>query len=89
MDNASRAMCITILLYTCMHYLVRALVMICLGLITNSIIPVLGVVGYVMALYYLLKSADAVRDSSNKIEPEEMVKILEEKIEALAKDKTP
>ena len=50
------------LIYMATQYVMKGLAAICLGLIFASIFPVFGIVGFVMALYYLLYGGSIVRD---------------------------
>jgi hypothetical protein len=77
---------VVMLLYASLHYIVKALVMVCLGFIFSGVNYVFGIVGYVMALYYLFWAADAVRDTEKGIDPKQKVKELEDKIALLKKD---
>ena len=64
-NPALSALTLVTLLYGAFRELLKAVFVICLGLIFGSFIPVLHVVGFVMALYYLLLALDAVRGSTD------------------------
>ena len=66
------------LIYMAMSYIIKALLMVCLGLIFGSVIPVFGNAGFLLAIYFLLRAANSVRDTKpNVVAEEELQKVLE------------
>jgi hypothetical protein len=82
-NPATSALTLVLLVYTAIRELVKALSVISLGFIFGSIVPILETVGFVMALYYLILAADAVRDTTRDVDPRERAKELEKLIAKL------
>jgi len=53
------------------RYIVKGLICLSLGLVTMSVIKVFGVVGFLGALYYFFKAADAVSPVDKSLDAEE------------------
>jgi hypothetical protein len=60
-DASNMTVTLVGLMYEALPKIIRALVMICLGLIFGSIVPVFGIVGFAIALFYLFSAATIVR----------------------------
>jgi hypothetical protein len=72
-----------VLIYCAVHYVIQALLAICLGLIFESIFPVFGVVGFAMAIYYLFLALNTVRDTKSGVDHKKELEQIEKKIEEL------
>lgn len=69
-----------------MRFIVRALLMICLGLMTTDIVPTFGFVGYAMAVYYLLKAVAVTRDTPDEADHDAIYQTLSVELKEI-KDK--
>ena len=72
-----------VLIYMAVHYLIKALIAICLGLIFQSVFPVFGIVGFVMAIYYLFLAVNAVRDTKAGVDHKKEMERIKDEIKKL------
>lgn len=80
-----RAAYVSLLLYRASRNLVKALIWLTLGLMTGSLIWVLGVVGYVGALYYLFNALTTVTGPAATDDYEKRLEEISAEIERLEK----
>ncbi|EKO3430886.1 hypothetical protein NTH35_002435 [Vibrio fluvialis] len=76
---------LTILVYRCLRDVVRALIWLCMGMVGQSVISGMGIVGFVGCLYYLFKAAHSVAPIENKDKSEEQLKQLYADLKELKK----
>jgi len=82
-DHTSANLAITALIYTSLYNITRGLIMLVLGLIFGSVLPVLATVGYLMAIYYFFLASHAVRDTDDDVDPSTKLKEINAMIEKL------
>lgn len=85
-DKGYAAFLLVVLIYGSIHNLIKALICICIGFLLQSFIPVFGVVGFLFALYFLFKAANAVRDTEVNVDKETRLSELENEIGTLKKE---
>ena len=72
-----------VLLYAAVHFVVKALLSLCLALMFESVFPAFGFVGYAMAIYYLFMAGIAVRDTKPNIDAKAELKRVDDEIKRL------
>ena len=82
-DHATSAFVVASLLYSATNEIVKAIAVICLGFIFETIAPIFRTIGFVMALYYLVWAANAVRTPKTIADPETKIKELNDEIARL------
>lgn len=74
-------------IYKSLRSLFKGLIWLALGLIFGSIIPVLGVVGFIGCLYHMFKGLAMVQEVDKSIPPAERIKEIDERLEQLEPNK--
>ena len=67
-DHETNAHYFAVLIYRSLRYLFRALMWVILGLVVNSFISPLGIIGYLGALFYLFKAYEVVAPNTESEE---------------------
>ena len=75
-------------IYKSLRSLFKGLIWLALGLSFGSIIPVLGVVGFIGCLYHMFKGLAVVQEVDKSIPPADRIKEIDEKLEKLEPNKS-
>ncbi|QNI03238.1 hypothetical protein HXW73_10025 [Halomonas sp. SH5A2] len=78
-EGADRSTYFSALIYAANRELIKGLIWLTLGLVTMSVIPIFGVVGFIGAFYFFIKAASVTAPIDTAIDKEE--KLEELKIE--------
>ncbi|WP_141721052.1 hypothetical protein [Desulfoplanes formicivorans] len=76
------------IIYKSLRSLFKGLIWLALGLSFGSIIPVLGVVGFVGCLYHMFKGLAVVQEVDKSIPPADRIREIDEKLEQLEPNKS-
>ena len=84
-DRQESSHYLTCLIFGAFKYANKGLIFLTLGLVFQSVIPVFGVIGYVVAIYYFFMAADVTRDTRDFDDRDEEADRLLEEIDKLQK----
>lgn len=86
-DFATRAAFVSLMLLRASRSLFKALLWLTFGLISGSVIGVLGVVGYLGALYYLFLGLSTLAPTDKTVDPKERLAELRAELKSIKKDR--
>lgn len=84
-DYSQRSAYLGLLIYRALRSLFKALIWITLGLLFQSFEPILGVVGYLGAMYHFFNGLNIVRSSTNIEDKKAVLKTLSDELASLNK----
>lgn len=84
-DFATRAAFISLMLLRASRSLFKALLWLTFGLISGSVIGVLGVVGYLGALYYLFLGLSTLAPTDKTVNPKERLAEIRSELKSIKK----
>lgn len=82
-EGAERSTYLSALIYAINREIIKGLIWITLGLITISVAPTLGIVGFVGALYYFIKAASVAAPIDTNTDKKERLKELKAELDVV------
>lgn len=82
-EGADRSTYFSALIYSAHRQLIKGLIWLTLGLVTMSVVPIFGIVGFTGAFYFFIKAASVTAPIDTDIDKEEKLKELKLELEEI------